>query len=738
MNRIAPSSDLAAHAYPADGLKQTDPTSAGTVTPILLEYLEIARRRKWVIAGVMLAFLMIALVVTLLMRPVYSATTQIEVSRDQKSATNMQGVEAEAASRDLEFYQTQYSLLEARSLAERVMRNMRLASNENFWDAHSIDPKSIAEASGEATPGVDLRRTSAVREKVVIETLLENVSIEPIRGSSLINITYSSYDPEISAQIANTWAREFVEQSIARKFSSTAEARDFLEGRLEELRQRLEASERALVDYATTRNIVTLDSGGGGSGGASAQIRERTLAADSLEALNTELASATAARIEAQSRAEMAGTVQSNETLARLREQRARSASELANLLVQFEPEYPTAAALQGQVNELDRAIAREVRRIADEQSQSYKAAASREAQLRARVNALSGEVLDQRSDAIQYNIIQREADTNRQLYDSLLQRYKEIGVAGVSANNITLIDEAQPPQDPSSPNLLLNLLLSLLGGALVSVAIVFLLEQSREGLNDPTKVGALLGLPLLGSVPKATDEEDLVALLNDPKTEFSEAYFSIRSALAFTTSHGVPKSMMTTSTQPAEGKSLSALALATVLARVNRRVILIDCDLRNPSAHALLRTDRDVGVSNFLAGEEDISTLIKQISENLDFMPAGPSVPSAAELFSTDRFENLVRKLEQEYDHVIVDSAPVIGLADAPLIGRVVQAVVYIVEAGGVSVRGINAALDRLRSANAPLIGVIVTKLDKDTSAYGYGYDYSYKYHSENDAKHA
>lgn len=701
------------------------PADSSALKPALVEYLHILRRRKWWIIGVIAGALMLALVITLLMRPLYTATTQIEVSRELKNVTNVEGVDSEQVGRDLEFYQTQYSLLEARSLAERVMRRLRLDVADSFWNAHGVDPSAFVDG-GSSLPRAG--QGGSARQRATISLLLGNVSVDPIRGSSLIDINYNSYDPEMSAQIANAWATEFIAQSISRKFDSTAEARAFLERRLAELRDRVEQSERAVVDYASQRNIVTLD-GGTTNDAGTAQMRERTLTADTLDALNGQLVQATGARIAAEAQARPGGASKTNQTLSTLRQERAEAAAEYAQLMVQFEAGYPAARAVQSQIEELDRAIGREEARIGRDAEEEYRAELERETELRRRVSALSGDVLLQRRDSIQYNIYQREADTNRQLYDSLLQRYKEIGVAGVSANNIAVIDRAEPPSAPSSPNLILNLLLALVAGSLATLGLVFVLEQAQEGLTDPTRVPDLLGIALLGSVPRAPADTDIPHEIADPKSDISEAYLAIRSSLAFTTDHGVPRSIMLVSSQPAEGKSTSALALATVLRRVGKRVLLLDADLRNPSIHGYLGVERTTGLSNYLAGVEDYRSLLRQVQPGFDFLPSGPSVPSAAELLSSDRLDTLIRQLEQEYDHVVVDSAPIIGLADAPLISRTVEAVIFVVETGAVSIRGLRSALERLRAANAPLIGTVMTKFDESSAEYGYGYTYRYSY---------
>jgi capsular exopolysaccharide synthesis family protein len=718
---------MASIATNLDNGERLDAPSVGqesTAAPLFVQYLNVLRRRKWLIAAIIGAFLLIALVVTLLMRPVYTATTRIEISRELKNVTNVAGVESEQLGRDLEFYQTQYSLLEAASLAERVMRRLRLDTNQNFWEAHSIDPAVFDEVGG-GSASRDARRKAAV------EMLLANVEISPIRGSALVDVNYSSHSPEMSALVANTWAAEFVAQSLARKFDSTAEARNYLERRLAELRGKVEQSERDLVNYASANNIVSLGTEGTPGSG---QVRERTLAANNLEALNTALLNATSERVAAEARARSgaaasAGTNPSNVTIGSLREQRAMLAADYAKLMVQFEPGYPAARAVHQLIQELDRAIAREEGRARGAGQQEYQAALQRENELRARVAALAATLNDQRRASIQYNIYQREADTNRELYDGLLQRYKEIGVAGVSANNIAVIDQAEPPAEPSSPNLPLNLALALVAGIVAALGLVFVLEQSDEALTDPTRVGDALGVPLLGTIPDAPVEESVVDQIADPKSDLSEAYLAVRSSLAFATDHGVPRSVMLVSTQPAEGKSTSSLALATVLRRVGKKVVLVDCDLRNPSLHSVLGLERGDGVTNYLAGDDDVLRLVRSLPSGIDFISAGPSAPSAAELLSSDRMAKLLRTLEGHYDHVVVDASPILGLADAPLLSRTVEAVVFVIQTGEVAVRGLRAALSRLLAAGAPVIGVIMTRFSDRHATYGYGYGYGYRY---------
>ena len=704
----------------------TSEPQASLAPPMLLQYWQVILRWKWVIAGIIAAVIAIGLVLTLLATPKYTATSRIEISRDQKKVTGVEVLETQDGGRDLEFYQTQYSLLQARSLAERVSRQLRLPTNQGFFEAHGVNPDDNAfftNQSGQPLSNADRQK----RDKLAVELLMKNVSISPIRTSALVDISYSSASPALSAQISNTWTEQFIVQSMDRRFSSTADARKFLEGRLADLRSRLETSERDLVSYAEAKGIVALGKRKSADGRTEV---ERTLVSNDLEALNNVLAQATADRIAAASRARHRNSGANSESLnnvaiGQLRQRRAEIAAEYAKMMVQFEPGYPAARALAEQLRVLDASIEREENRVLNSRSSEYSEALQREVELKNQVVELKTRMNRQQRDSIQYNIYQREADTNRELYDGLLQRYKEIGVAGVGANNISIVDLAKIPEKPSSPNLFLNLALALLAGLGIAAAATFGLDQMDEGLRDPTQVNRLLQVPLLGSVPDA-GEDDALNLLSDPKSALSEAYLSIRSNLAFSTDHGVPRSLMVTSTRPAEGKSTTSLAIATVLGRTGKKVLLLDADMRSPSMHLFTGQSNTSGVSNFLAGENDWRRLILETSiKGVHVLPAGPTPPSAAELLSSDRMLTLVHKLMEQFDHVVVDSPPILGLADAPLLARAVEGCVFVAESEGVAVRGIKASLGRLLAVQAHVLGVVLTKLKHKQAGYGYGYGY-------------
>lgn len=695
-------------------------------TPLLVQYWQAVFRHKVAIAIIVAVCIALGIIATLLMTPYYTSTATVEINREQDKVTNVEGVtSSDRAGQNLEFYQTQYSLLESRSLAERVVRDQNLAGKDDFFEIFGIDTDNgglLTENSKTQSAG---QRNA--RFKLAADILEQHIGISPIRGSSLVEINFQSPSPALSAQIANTWVEQFIASNLDRRFNSTADARKFLEEQLADLKQKLEDSERNLSAYADNKQIITLSSEQTADGKT---VSQKTLASSNLEVLNGALATAIADRIAAASETNRrAGNKNAltNSALNNLREVRAKVQADYAKLMVQFEPEYPTAKALATQVAALDKSISAEEARSRTGTSARYEEALDRERQLRTQVNSLKDQFSGERRDSIQYNIFQREVDTNRQLYDGLLQRYKEIGVAGVGTNNISVVDRAQPPASPSSPQLLLNIALAMLAGIGLAGAYVFIMEQIDQTVKDPSDLKFKLGIAPLGSIPNL-EKEDILVSLGDKKSVAWEAYLSIRTSLAFLTDHGVPRSFLLTSTRPNEGKSTSALALAAVLASTKKRILLIDGDMRNPSLHKMLDGKNTNGLSNYLAGEDDLNKLIRRDTQyNFDAMPAGPIPPNAAELLSSTRMRELVAKLSETYDTVIIDAPPVLGLADIPLLADSVEGVIYTIEAGGVKLRGIQAAIQRVRSSHAHIFGGIVTKVQTQHIGYGYAYEYSY-----------
>jgi len=704
------------------------PAEAGSKS-MIRQYMLMVLRWRYVIIGAVVVCGLLSLIATLLTTPKYTSTTTIEISRESDKVTDIQGVEREAGVSDQEFYQTQYGLLQSRSLSERVAVQLRLVDDPKFFEMFG------ASDSNPAFQQINGRYTAAgrkTRQSVAGEILRKNMGIAPARLSRLVDIHFTSPDPVFSAKVANAWANNFIDTNLERKVQATAYGRNLLSRQLAQAKEKLDESQRKLVGYASDQRIINLPAQGGQAGAAG----ERSIVADDLATLNAALSQATADRIQAQARYEQLGRAGAstealrNQAINNLRQRRAELAAEYQRLMVQFEPGYPAARALQSQISQLDRSIAREEGRVTGSLQADFREAQERERALQARVDQLKGSFLDLRRRSIQYNIYQQEVDTNRALYDGLLKRFEEIGVAGgVGINNVSVVDVAEVPDRPSSPRLLLNLAFALVIGLGIGTALAFALEQMDEAIGDPAEVQRRLGLPLLGSVPKVEGGTPKDALL-DRKSNLVDAYLAVQTNLGFTTEHGVPRSFAVTSTRPAEGKSITALALATTLARGNKRVILVDGDMRSPSVHHLANVSNDRGLSNFLAGQDDITPLMFDMDDmNIVAMAAGPIPPNAAELLTGNRFSLLIERLLEHFDHVVIDSPPVMGLADALLIANRVEGVVYAVESHGIRSTMVKTALARLAAANVHIFGGVLTKFQARRSHDAYGYEYGYDY---------
>jgi polysaccharide biosynthesis transport protein len=710
---------------PNAGIERGDRTGkqlsfADTADSPLVHYLSIVRRRIWLVLGVIAASLLLALYITYSTIPLYRASTTIEVSREASRVLEQDDTTPASARLGTEFYQTQYGLIGSRSVAAGVVRKLRLADNATILAGYSgADPDLVMQAS----------RQERTRRAITI--VRANTQVDPVRNSGLVNIRFSSPDPELSAMVSRAIAETYIETNLQRRFDANSYAREFLESELQRVRAALEESEQRVVTYANNSDILEINRRSGADGTQPGQ----SVPEMSLQVLNDALAQATANRIAAEARARTrSGEAAIGDAgLTQLRAQRAQLQAEYSRNLATLRPEYPSMVALRGQIDSLDRSIAQQTQRINESQNSEYRAALAQEQQLQARVNALTSNVQQLSQRRIQYNIYQRDADTNRALYDSLLERYKEIGVAGgVGSNNVAVVDAAEVPKAPYTPQPMMNILLALLGGATLGLAAAFLLEQLDGAIKNPVEVENALGLPVLGVIPQIAIDS-LVEDLKDRKSVISESYLSVHTSLRFSTSHGVPTTLTVTSANASEGKSTTALSIAAMIARMGKSVLIIDADMRNPSLHKSLGFENEAGLADLLAGDDPASVRTYSVPDlGLTAITAGPIPPNPAELLATDRLTELLGYFTSRFDHVVVDAPPVMGLSDAPLVASTVEACVFVITSGSTGTKAAIGALRRLQDVGANVIGAVLSRYSASDAGYGYSYNYSYDYGSD------
>lgn len=690
----------------------------------LADYWRLAVKHRWLIAGALLAAMALGIIATLLMTPIFTASTTLQIDREAARVVNVDDVSPrESMIQGEEFFQTQYGLLRSRSLAERVIDDLGLARNDTFLNTMGVELPDRKESAA---------AKSARRRDAVLAALRLNLGVSPVRGSRLVTVTFDSPDPQVSAKVANAFAENFIQANLDRKYESSSYARQFLEERLVQTKAKLEEAERELVRYAGQQRIINVREASDENGAP------QSLAATDLATINASLSRATADRIGAEqkwARARSASLfslpeVVENPAIQRLTEEKAKVQAQIEDKSRVYREDWPEIQQLRSQSAELDRQITSIASGIRESIRGEYVIAANQERALRSQVEGLKSDVLDVRNRSVQYNILQREVDTSRALYDGLLQRYKEVGVTGgISSNNISVVDPADAPDEPSKPRLLVNLALAALLGLGLGFGAAFILEALDESLASPDDVENKLNISVLGVIPLLDKGQSPIQALEDIRSPFSEAYYSLRTALQFSTPNGAPGSILVTSSRPAEGKSTTAYAIALNLARIGKKVLLIDGDLRNPSMHRLMGVDNHEGVSNYLAGSQTIESVTRTTRwENLSFVPCGPLPPNPAELWGGDRIRNLFAAQDQNYDHIVIDGPPVLGFADAPLLASAVQGTVFVMEARGTRRAQARGALRRLLVGNGRLIGGVLTKFNTKATQYG-AYDYSYDY---------
>jgi capsular exopolysaccharide synthesis family protein len=677
----------------------------GTLWRIIYEW-------RWLILGAVAVALAGAVVITFMTTPLYRAAAVLEINPPTVEILDERKSGTKAASSDREYLATQYGLLASKNLAQRVAQELNLAADENFAGSGSDRSQRLKVATGRLVGGFE---------------------VEPVQGSRLVRIAYTSEDPALAARITNSFADNFINSNLERRYEASSYARQFLERQIQKVKGELENTERQLVSYAQQQGLISFGEGSEGKGGGDASSLEGA----SLVALNEALAQAQSRRIAAEQRYRQAGALnagQVTESTAGLRGEKARLEASYQEKLATFRPDYPDMVRLKSQIDSINSAIRREAGTVAGGRSTTlgaeYRAAAAEERSLQARVAALKGTVLSERGNRIQYNILQREVDTNRSLYDALLQRYKEIGVAGgIGTNTVSIVDRAEPPGGPYKPNMMMNLLIGLILGLLAGIGAALALEFLNDTIKTPDDVRNKLGLPSLGAIPKKKGAGAMAEELKDQSSAVSEAYFSLRTSLQFTTDTGAPKTLLVTSTRAAEGKSSTTLALAQSFARLGHSVLLIDADLRKPAFVTGLEPNE--GLSKLLTNADAVQAHVLTTQfENLTLLPCGPLPPNPAELLASPRLKAIIAEAQGQYDMVIVDGPPVLGLADAPLLSTVCRGTLMVIESGKTRTRAALDATNRIKAAGGNIVGAVLTKFRAQAHGYGYGYGYEpYKY---------
>ena len=682
---------------------------ATTVAPPLASLdlpalLRIIVHWRWLILAAIGLGLLAGIVVTMLTTPIYRSWVTLEVNPPSVEIMDEQSRNRATAPNTWDFVATQVGLLSSRGIAERAAQDLNLANDKDFAG-------SDGDASG--------------RLKSATDRIADGIDVIAPKEGTLIRFSFMDTSAQRSAAIANQLADSFINSNLQRRYDASAYARTFLEKQIAKTRADLERSERQAVAYAQAQGIINT----GGDENGKSQGDTNSLQGESLIALNRALADATARRVAAEG-AYRAGnatgaTSEVTASASGLRATRATLEAQYQEKRTLLKPDHPDMLSLKSQIDELGRQIARETAQASSGRSNSlladYRSAQAAENALQGRVAALKGSVLNLRGRSIQYTILQREVDTNRSLYDALLQRYKEVGVAGgIGSAPVSVVDRAAVPNGPYKPNLLLNLLLGMVAGLLGGLGVAVALEFLYDTIKTREDVRNKLGLACLGAIPKAGGKDSFIEELKDPKSIVSEAYSAVVASLRFSTEDGLPKTLLVTSTRSGEGKSSSSLALAQNFARRGATVLLIDCDLRKPAFKA---SSEKVGLTRLLTSEDEEvrQHVLPTQFPDLWLLPSGPLPPNPADLLSSGRFQEILQQFNEHFDIVICDAPPVLGLADSLLLASVAGNVMFVVESGKTRTKAAIESLGLIRGTGTHVVGATLTKSAEDMGGYGY-----------------
>lgn len=720
----------------------------------LTDIVRIVLKHKWTLLVVIALAMTAAVIRTFLSTPVYRSTVILQIDKASPRVVRFENdpEQERMGPDDAISMRTQQELLKSRSLAERVIDELRLdRSTPSGQAALPLSPSRQLGEDGEevvedfkgdyldrlltgyrkmTSPSVSA--SEVLGRDQVVKKFLDSVTVEPVRSSRLVKLHVDNTNPQLASRIANSTVQAFIAMGMERRLEASSYAKSFLEDQIKQMKAKLEESERRLNSYAQSNQILTLD--------------DKTSAVGLMYTdFATALAKAEQDRIKAETvlaeikrNPEGSVAVVENKTVQAFKERRARLQIEYQENLRIYKPDYPKMQQLKAQIGEVDAQIKTEVDHVIASLQAVRDAAFKQEEMLRDRVSQTRKQVLTTQEQSIDMNMLKREVDTNRQLYDNLLQRFKELGVSGnIVTNNVSVVDAAEPSLFPYKPNLMANLLVGLVAGLLLGAAIVVALEVMDDSIKFPDEVERILGLPLMGIIPKlnrkrSAERPIAMEVHDDPRSTIAEAYRSVRTALQFSTAEGAPKRLVITSTTRNEGKSTTSLALAINFAQMGQRVLLIDADMRNPTIHKLLGISNDFGLSNLLSSDNRGDKMITPtVIPNLSVLTAGPIPPNPVDLLTGPKLLLLLNiTAALGIDYVIVDAPPMLGLADAVVLGNQLQNVLYVVQAGSTRKAQIKNALRRLRQAGLVPRGVVLTQtmqhaLPQDyESYYGYGAD--------------
>ena len=696
---------------------------------------DILLKHQWLILATAFVVTLVVAVYSFKMKPVYRATARLDVEAEEPLLQSLNDL-FRTDQADDSFLSTQMSILESDNLAWQTIKDLglsKIAANSQNSDS-AVETTSSRARNGE------------------IAAFRGSLKVERPKETRMLLVSYESTDPRQAANVVNTLIKNFVENNFQTKYDATRQATGWMEERLDEMRLKVEKSEQAMVNYERQNNIANI---GDKQTAAEAQFEEMTKSLS--QAQTDRLAKESLYKMVAANESGVGFVAQNNSLLTGLEAKELDLKEQYSDAVSHYGPTYPKVLAIQEQLKDLDSLIVKERKRAVENLHQDYLAAAEREKFLAGAVAQQKMEVDRVNQLLIEHNLLKRDFESNQQLYEDLLKHLKDANVsAGLRATNIRIIDHASIPSFPVRPNRTRNIEFALAAGLILGIALAFTREALDNSIKNAQEIEKLTNLPTLSIIPlsahsvlrrhgvlqfKAHNNGHSnglpyaveLSVLKKPGAAISEAYRALRTSVLLSTAERPPQVLLVTSAQPSEGKTSTALNLSITLAQKGSRVLIIDSDLRRPGIAKALNLRNENGLAEILTGVREFNETQLQKVEGLDtlfLLPAGPYPPNPAELLCSMKMEILLKQLRERFDHIVLDSPPVLPITDATILSGLVDGIVLVVECEGTTRAALSRACRVIEHSGGKILGTVLNKVDARRDGY-YGYRYYHGYYS-------
>ena len=643
------------------------------------------------------------------------------------------------------YYNTQFQILRGRALGGRVVARLDLMNRGlptvptagvlgSIGEARARLSAAVRAKVGgaEPRPVEEPSQAETSRESAVIGGFISSISVNPIKGTRLVEVTYDSTDPQFAMTALNTLLEEYTQQNLDLRLYTIDGTLEWLEKQLRSAQAKLEAAERAMADYRSSQNAMSLDNRQNIVGAQLTQLNDALTKARTArlekEALYNQIKDANAASPDVDN----VSAVAQNTMIQTLKAQLSALESERATNAERGE-NHPVVRRLNGSIADVQRQLQTEKAKVVESIRNEYRVAVANERSLSGALENQKGQAMDLDRKSAGYTVLEREAASEREIYQSLLQQDKELRVIRNSrANNIQVMDRAELPKAPYVPNHRRDLVMSVVLGLALAVGLAFGIEYLDDTIKTPDDVTRRLNLPLLGLVP-AIRGDRAPLLSQDVPHDFGEAFRSLRTSLVFTSRGEGVRLLGVTSSQPLEGKTTTACNLAMVLAYGGARVLLIDADMRRPGLHRAMRIQNSTGLSHVLTGQARIREVVRRTADpNLMVITAGRMPPNPSELLASERMQQMLVSLAQgPFDWVILDTPPVLAVTDAVILAPYLAGFVFVIGAEMTRRGHVERAIELMHASQRPLVGVVLNRVDFDRNKYYYSRYYGHQYKS-------